>query len=153
MFSAMAQPRVWLLALAYFTLTAGLYGISFWLPSLIKAIGVKGALDIGLVSAIPWFFGVLAMFFAARSADRRLEHRWHCALAAAVGAAGLVFSVAMHGNVTWSMVGLTVATMGIMATLPVFWACRPAFSVAPRPLPASPSSTPLATCRALPRRT
>ena len=116
-----ANPRVWLLALVYFAFVSGLYGISFWLPSIIKAIGVKGALDIGLVSAIPWSFGVVAMYLAARSADRRLEHRWHTAIAAVVGAAGLVFSVAMNGNATMSMVGLTVATMGIMATLPVFW--------------------------------
>ena len=119
--SALANPRVWLLALVYFTFTSGLYGISFWLPSIIKAIGVKGALDIGLISAIPWSFGVVAMYLTARSADRRLEHRWHCAVAALVGAAGLMFSVAMHNDVTWAMVGLTVATMGIMSTLPVFW--------------------------------
>ncbi len=117
----LANPRVWLLALVYFTLTAGLYGISFWLPSIIKSIGVKSALDIGLLSAIPWSFGVVAMYLAARSADRRLEHRWHAAIAAIVGAAGLVFSVASHGNATLAMAGLTVATMGIMATLPVFW--------------------------------
>lgn len=117
----MADGRVWLLALVYFAFVSGLYGISFWLPSIIKAIGVKGALDIGLLSAIPWSFGVVAMYLTARSADRRLEHRWHCAMAAVAGAAGLVLSVAMSGHAAWSMVGLTIATMGIMSTLPVFW--------------------------------
>jgi D-galactonate transporter len=125
--SVLTNGRVWLLALVYFTFTAGLYGISFWLPSIIKSIGVKGALDIGLLSAIPWSFGVLAMYLVARSADRRLEHRWHSAVAAVVGALGLVLSVAMHGNAVWAMVGLTIATMGIMATLPVFWGLPTSF--------------------------
>jgi nitrate/nitrite transporter NarK len=125
--SVMSNGRVWLLALVYFCFVSGLYGISFWLPSIIKAIGVTGALDIGLLSAIPWSFGVVAMYLTARSADRRLEHRWHSAIAAVVGAAGLLMSVAMHGNATLSMVGLTIATMGIMSTLPVFWGMPTAF--------------------------
>ncbi|MGJ7543175.1 MFS transporter [Variovorax sp. LT1R16] len=125
--SVLTNGRVWLLALVYFTFTAGLYGISFWLPSIIKSIGVKSALDIGLLSAIPWSFGVVAMYLVARSADKRLEHRWHSAVAAVVGALGLVLSVAMHGNAVWAMAGLTIATMGIMATLPVFWGLPTSF--------------------------
>jgi D-galactonate transporter len=125
--SVLTNGRVWLLALVYFAYTSGLYGISFWLPSIIKSIGVKGALDIGLLSAIPWSFGVVAMYLVARSADRKLEHRWHSAIAAVVGALGLLMSVAMHGNATMAMVGLTIATMGIMATLPVFWGMPTAF--------------------------
>jgi nitrate/nitrite transporter NarK len=123
----LGNARVWLLALVYFAYTSGLYGISFWLPSIIKAIGVKGALDIGLLSAIPWSFGVVAMYLMARSADRRLEYRWHSALAAVVGAVGLVLSVAFHGNATLAMAGLTLATMGIMSTLPIFWGLPTAF--------------------------
>lgn len=123
----MTNGRVWLLALVYFAFVSGLYGISFWLPSIIKSTGVKGALDIGLLSAIPWSFGVLAMYLTARSADRALEHRWHSAVAALVGAAGLLLSVALHASAAWSMVGLTLATMGIMSTLPVFWGMPTAF--------------------------
>jgi len=123
----LGNGRVWLLALVYFAYTSGLYGISFWLPSIIKAIGVKGALDIGLLSAIPWTFGVVAMYLMARSADRRLEYRWHSALAAIVGAIGLVLSVAFHGNAVLAMAGLTLATMGIMSTLPIFWGMPTAF--------------------------
>lgn len=125
--AVLSNPRVWLLALVYFAFVSGLYGISFWLPSIIKAMGISGALDIGLVSAIPWTFGVVAMYLAARSADRRLEYRWHSAIAAVVGAAGLILSVAFHGNAVWAMAGITLATMGIMATLPVFWGMPTAF--------------------------
>lgn len=125
--AVLSNPRVWLLALVYFAFVSGLYGISFWLPSIIKALGVQGALDIGLVSAIPWTFGVVAMYLVARSADRRLEYRWHSAIAALVGALGLVLSVAWHGHAVWAMAGLTLATMGIMATLPVFWGMPTSF--------------------------
>ena len=123
----LGNGRVWLLALVYFAYTSGLYGISFWLPSIIKAAGVKGALDIGLLSAIPWTFGVIAMYFMARSADRHLEYRWHSATGAVVGAIGLMLSVASHGDVTLAMAGLTLATMGIMSTFPVFWGMPTAF--------------------------
>lgn len=125
--AVLSNPRVWLLALVYFAFVSGLYGISFWLPSIIKALGIRGALDIGLISAIPWSFGVVAMYLVARSADRRLEYRWHSAIAALVGALGLVLSVAFRGDAVWAMAGLTLATMGIMATLPIFWGMPTAF--------------------------
>jgi D-galactonate transporter len=123
----LVNPRVWLLAAIYFTFVSGLYGISFWLPSIIKGMGVKGALNIGLLSAIPWMFGVVAMYLVARSSDRRLEYRWHSAAAAILGAVGLLFSVICHGDSTLAMAGLTVATMGIMSTLPIFWGMPTAF--------------------------
>lgn len=117
----MANWRVWLLSLVYFSFVSGVYAISFWLPSIIKSAGVQGTLNIGLLSAIPWTFSVVAMYISARSADRRLEHRWHCAVAALIGAAGLVASVQYSGNMVAALAGLTLATMGTKATIPVFW--------------------------------
>jgi D-galactonate transporter len=117
----LANPRVWLLALVYFTIVAGLYGVSFWLPTIIKAAGVSDPLDVGLVSAIPWAFGVVAMYLLARSADRRMERRWHTFAGCLVAAVGLELSVAYGGQVALSMTGLTLCAMGIMAALPVFW--------------------------------
>jgi D-galactonate transporter len=117
----LVDPRVWLCALVYFGIVSGLYGVSFWLPSIIKATGVKDALDIGLISAIPWSFGVVAMILVARSADRRGEARWHTAAMCALGAIGLVVSVMAHGEVMLSMTGLTLCTIGIMSALPVSW--------------------------------
>ncbi len=51
---AFTSGRVYLLSAIYFTLMVGLYGIAFWLPTLIKAFGVKGYLNVGLLAAIPY---------------------------------------------------------------------------------------------------
>ena len=77
--------------------------------------------DIGLLSATPYAFGIAAMIIVGRSADRSGEGRWHYALAAFVGAAGLAMS-AVYGNKTvLTMVGLTLACMGLACLAPVFW--------------------------------
>ena len=119
--SVLGNARVWLLAFVYFAIVSGLYGVSFWLPTIIKGMGVADPLQVGFISAVPWTFGVVAMFLVARSADRRLEHRWHTAAACVAGAVGLLISVAFHADVMLSMAGLTICTMGIMSALPVFW--------------------------------
>ena len=119
--SVLGNGKVWLLAFVYFAVVSGLYGVSFWLPTIIKAMGVADPLHVGFISAIPWAFGVVAMILVARSADKHLEHRWHTAVSCVAGAVGLLVSVAFHSDVMLSMAGLTLCTMGIMSALPVFW--------------------------------
>ena len=75
----------------YFCVIMGLYGISFWLPTFIKATGVKSPLDVGLLSAIPYAVATVAMILVSRSADQRRERRWHFAIPAVLGAIGLIF--------------------------------------------------------------
>jgi len=117
----LANGKVWLLAFVYFAVVSGLYGVSFWLPTIIKAMGVADPLHVGFVSAVPWAFGIVAMVVVARSADARREYRWHTAVSSLVGAAGLLISVAFHSDVMLAMAGLTICTMGIMSALPIFW--------------------------------
>ncbi len=122
-----ATPRVWLMAAIYFSFVMGLYGVGFWLPTIIKSTGVTDSLMIGLLSAIPYAAAVVAMIVIARSADRRGERRWHVALPAALGALGLVLSVVWAHQTALAMLGLTLATMGILTTLPLFWSLPTAF--------------------------
>ena len=119
--------RVWLMGLIYFTFVMGLYGISFWLPTIVKQTGVSDALTIGLLTAIPWAFAVVSMVLVARSADRRGERRWHIAIPAVLGAIGLVLSVTWRNDTTLAMAALTLATMGILTTLPLFWSLPTSF--------------------------
>jgi D-galactonate transporter len=117
----LADGKVWLLALVYFSIVSGLYGVTFWLPTIIKGLGVADPLQVGLIGAVPWAFGIVAMFFVARSADARQEYRWHTAVSCVVAAVGLVISVAFHNDVLLAMAGLTIGAMGIMCALPIFW--------------------------------
>ena len=117
----LANPQVWLAALVYFAIVSGLYGVTFWLPTIIKELGIADTLQVGLIGAVPWAFGIAAMFVVARSADRRQEYRWHTAASCLASAAGLVVSVAFHADVMLAMAGLTIGAMGIMSALPIFW--------------------------------
>jgi len=121
------SPRVLLMSLIYFSFVMGLYGVSFWLPTIIKSTGVTDAFMIGLLSAIPFAAAVVAMVFVARSADRLRERRWHIAIPGFVGALGLVLSVVWAHDTTLAMAALTLATMGILTTLPLFWSLPTAF--------------------------
>ena len=122
-----ANPRVWLMALIYFCLVMGLYGVGFWLPTLIKASGVKSPLDVGLLSAIPYACAAMVMVLVGHSADARRERRWHVAIPALAGSIGLVLSTVYTDNTWVAMAALTLATSGIITSLPLFWSLPTAF--------------------------
>ena len=99
----------------------GLYGTGFWIPQLIKNTGIKDPLEVGLLTAIPYSFGAIAMLVLGRSSDRSSERRRHFALASLLGATGIVISNLFRQNTLVAMIGLTLATIGILATFPLFW--------------------------------
>jgi MFS family permease len=113
--------RVWLMAAIYFCCMMGLYGVGFYLPTLIKAAGVKDAFNVGLLTAIPYGCAVVAMLAIAKSADRTRERRWHFAIASALGGLGLMLATIYGDNVTLAMAALSLGTAGLLATMPVFW--------------------------------
>jgi len=113
--------RVLLFSLVYFCCAMGLYGTGFWIPQLIKNTGVKDPLYIGLLTAIPYGCGAVAMVLFGRSSDRSGERRVHFAVASLLGAAGIVASNLYRENTLAAMIGLSVATVGILATFPLFW--------------------------------
>jgi D-galactonate transporter len=119
--SVFTNPKVWLMAAIYFCSMMGLYGIGFYLPTLVKAAGVKDALDVGLLTMIPYGCAVVAMLLVARSADRRRERRWHFAVASALGGLGLFLSTVYAQDITIAMAALTLGTAGMLSTMPVFW--------------------------------
>jgi D-galactonate transporter len=115
------NPKVWLMAAIYFCSMMGLYGIGFYLPTLVKATGVKSALDVGLLTMIPYGCAVVAMLLVARSADRHRERRWHFAIASALGGIGLFISTIYGQDITIALAALTLGTAGMLSTMPVFW--------------------------------
>jgi D-galactonate transporter len=123
----LGNAKVWLCCLIYFCFVMGVYGVSFWLPSMIKASGIDNPLQIGLLSTIPYAAAVVGMILVGRHADRTQERRWHLAIPAMIGALGLVVSAAFSDSTVVTLAALTVATFGIMTTTPLFWSLPTAF--------------------------
>ena len=126
-FKVMSSGRVWLCAAIYFSYVMGLYGVSFFLPTIIKAMGYKDPLDIGMISVIPYGVSVAVMLLVAKSADRTRERRWHVAIPGLLGAVGLAMSVVLAKDAALAIAALTLGLSGIMATLPLFWSLPTAF--------------------------
>lgn len=122
-----ADRRVWLMCAIYFCYVMGHYGLTFWLPTLVQAAGVRSTLEIGIVTAIPYAGAVLFMIALARSADRRRERRWHTAGSLVLGALGLLASIFAGTHTTTAVASLTVAAAGVFGAGPVFWSLPTAF--------------------------
>ncbi len=119
--ATLRNGRVLLLSALYFTFVIGLYGIGFWLPQLIRTMGVENAFRVGLLSAIPYGVAAVTMVLVGRSSDRLRERRWHLVTMALVGAIGLAAAGWFSTHQVAGMVALTGATVGILSVLPVFW--------------------------------
>ena len=117
-----SSRKVWLLASVFFCVCMGQFGLAFWMPSIIKATGVVSSSKVGLLSAIPWVFGIIAMILVGRHSDATGERRWHYAIAAFISALGLVFAGLWGGaNTVLAVTGLTIMCMGLQCLPPIFW--------------------------------
>lgn len=118
---AFKVPAVWLFALVYFGIVMGVYGVSFWLPQIIKETITKDSWEIGLISMIPWGVGAIAMVINGYHSDKMNERRWHVAGAAIIGAAAFAAS-GIPGISGWTGIFfLTIATAGAMSAVSCFW--------------------------------
>jgi len=122
---ALVNPRVIGLSLVYFGAVATNYGLSFFLPQIVKAFGMNTFLTT-VVSAAPYLVGLVGMVWWGRRSDRMAERRFHAALPLFVAAAGIAVSTALD-DPTLKMLSLCVAGFGIFACLPVFWTLPTAF--------------------------
>jgi D-galactonate transporter len=119
--AGLRNVRVWHLTLICLCQAVANYGISFWLPTLIKDLGFTSQLHIGLIAAVPFTAAAITLNLFARSSDRRLERRWHTAIPFTMCAMGLVLSVVFRGNVALSLICLTVAAAGAYSVSAMFW--------------------------------
>jgi len=125
--AVLADPRVALMCVIYFTIVMGQYGLTFWMPTLVQAAGISGTLKIGLFTAIPYGAGAIAMIFFGRSADRRRERRWHAAGSMLIGAVGMTMSAIAGTNTAVAIACLTIASTGVFSCAPLFWSLPTAF--------------------------
>lgn len=116
---ALTRPRVLALGLLYFCIVIGFYGISFWMPQVIQTYGLN-PLEIGFLTAIPYFFAAVAMVLWGAHSDRTGERIWHVALPLFLAGAAFAWSAATL-PLALILVALTLATVGTYAAIGTFW--------------------------------
>ncbi|WP_063886846.1 MFS transporter [Rhodococcus sp. LB1] len=118
--SAVASAKVWTLCFVYFCLTAGVYLVNFWLPTLISEQSDLPSWQLGLVVAIPYLCAAGAMVAIAGHSDRTGERRWHITGAALVAVVALIAATQVSGLIA-TVTLLSIATGAIFSAAPIFF--------------------------------
>jgi MFS family permease len=125
--SVFTSPRVWLLCAVWFGIEMGSYAFGFWQPTIIAQTGVKDAFNVGLLTMAPYTFALVSMILVGRHSDQTRERRWHVALPNIVAAIGFVLCTRAGSSTIIAMIGLTLAVVGVVTALPMFWALPTSF--------------------------
>ena len=118
-FKVMADPRVILICLMYIGLPLAAYGLSYWLPTIVKSFGVSNTVN-GFINVIPWLFVAFALWWNPRHSAKTGEKTWHMVVPCFVGAICLIASVLVPGAAT-KFGFLCIAAACMFMVQPVFW--------------------------------
>ena len=115
------HPAVLLLALYNFAALMAEWGVTFWLPTVLKETGLP-ITTVGWLAAIPPGAGALMMLVVAASSDRRQERKWHMIAATAMSGVFLLLAqfVGQH-NTAGILVCLTLAVASFFGRFGPFW--------------------------------
>ncbi|AQR75712.1 MFS transporter [Sphingomonas sp. LM7] len=116
---ALLDPRVLILAGLYFGMPLGAYGLSYWLPTIVKGFGASN-LQNGVINVIPWVCVAFALWAVPRHAARYGASRWHIVAPLLVAAAALLGSVLLPGAAV-KFACLCLAAAAVFAGQPMFW--------------------------------
>jgi MFS transporter, ACS family, tartrate transporter len=121
---ALRNPRVLGLSLVYFGIVSGGYGLTYWLPQIVKGVATDMGLEkvtgipinalTGYLVAVPFAFAAAAMILWTRHSDNTRERVWHVAGPASVGGLSLI-AAAYLGSPALSAVAIIICAMGVYA--------------------------------------
>ncbi|WP_239482777.1 MFS transporter [Paraburkholderia sp. C35] len=125
--AALTDPKIYVLAFVYFCCACAVYTLTFWLPTMIKGLGIAPIATIGWYTAVPYVFGALGVLVISRSSDRFKERRWHVGGTLALGAIVLASASFVGTAVVPVMVLLCVAAVFIFGGGSLFWSIPPTY--------------------------
>jgi len=124
---AFRHREVVLLTLAYFFMVTGVYGLNFWIPSIVKNMSGLSTFKVSLITALPYCFGLVTILLVGWHSDKTNERRWHTALSMMAASAGLLLSVVFGNFAPLAIAMLCITGAGNAGYLPGFWALPTSF--------------------------
>jgi len=116
---SLADPRVLALAFIWFANTTANLGLAFFLPQILKGLGLTD-MQTGMMTSVPYIFGTLGIVAFGLFSDRYNERRWTLCVALALTAVGLTAAGLMSGSLL-AVAVMAVAAVGIYGAKPPFW--------------------------------
>ena len=123
---AMFDPKVLLLSLNYLGIVTASLGMLFFIPQIIKSIGVTNNMTVGWLTMIPYICGGIGLVVWGRVSDKMNERRWNLLGTCVVSTLGLVLAGATMGT-WWALVGMSIAAVGFYGSKGPFWSMPPMF--------------------------
>ncbi|WP_084210984.1 MFS transporter [Pseudonocardia acaciae] len=121
--AVLRDSRVLRLVYVYFAIQLGVYGVTFWLPALVKRIGGLSDVQVGFLSALPWVFALAGVLVLPWLSDRTGNRRGPLLIALGCTTVGLVGGAALPP--VPGLIALCVAAFGFLGAQPVFWTVPP----------------------------
>jgi D-galactonate transporter len=118
---ALKNPKVYICAFGYFTITWAGSVLNFWAPAILRESGVASAWHVGLLSAIPYITGAVVMILASRHSDAKNERALHFGCLALIASAGAIVVGLLHSSFLPAIVGLALIAIGYLSCTAIFW--------------------------------
>jgi ACS family tartrate transporter-like MFS transporter len=124
---ALRHPKVLLLAMAYFFIVTGNYGVEFFLPSILERWYELRLDQLTWAVIIPPIGSLVGQIFIGWNSDRTGERRLHATLPIFLGAGALAGTLLIPPTLSMNqrlVIGVALFTLGVLglkAYLPAFW--------------------------------
>ncbi|AJA46895.1 putative tartrate transporter [Clostridium pasteurianum DSM 525 = ATCC 6013] len=112
--------KTWALIVSYFALNVGGYGVTMWMPTILKNATQGGFGFVGLLTSFQTIVGIIVMYLVSRHSDKTGEKKWHAALSIIGGAVMLLLSVATQNYIAVS-IGFVLFYNFVAGFTPIFW--------------------------------
>jgi D-galactonate transporter len=124
---AFGDVRVWILSCIYFTSACAVYTFTFWLPTMIRNLGVTDVAQVGLYSFFPYVFAALGILGVGWSSDRQRERRWHLAGCMIMAALAFSLTTVLGSSLVLSLAVLCVAGFFNFGASVLYWSIPPTY--------------------------
>jgi MFS transporter, ACS family, tartrate transporter len=119
--SGLADPRVWLLAVAMCCAVTATYAIEFFMPTILKDWYSLDVNNLAWLIVLPPALALIAQPATAWSSDRKRERRWHAVTPLIIAATAMAALPSSKGNLYLTIGLLMVVLAGLKAYMPAFW--------------------------------
>jgi ACS family tartrate transporter-like MFS transporter len=120
LWASLISPQIAMLMLAYFFIGYGVYALAFFLPLIVKSLGVSTSM-VGWLLVLPNLCGSVGMILVSRRSDRTRERVWHTIVPVVLAGVGTIAAALLLDNIYLAMAAFCLSIFGIASCLPVFW--------------------------------